>query len=118
MFMVIGCFDFYPTFRFITHNKGKKRYICALDHSSNARGRFKDNCSCSTPRRKETSQLMVDQAGVQRDPRVRKRLHTNHVQVNSSSLGLAVVAGIESTSGGEKNARVFYQLLVASGSLL
>lgn len=48
----------------------------------------------------------------------RTRLYSSHVQVNSSSLGLAVVAGIESTSGGEKNARMFYSLLVASGSLL
>lgn len=49
---------------------------------------------------------------------VRTRLYSSHVQVNSSSLGLVVVAGIESTSGGEKNARMFYGLLVAWGSLL
>lgn len=106
MFMFIGVFDFYPTFLFITPNKEIKRYICALDHSSNARGRFKDNYSCSTPRRKETWQLMVDQAGAQGDLRSTQRLYSSHVQVNSSSLGLAVVAGIESTSGGERNARV------------
>lgn len=75
--------------------KKKKRYICTLDHSSNARGRCKDNCSCSTPRRKETGQLMVDQAGAQRDPRSTQRVYSCHIQVNSSSLGLAVVVGIE-----------------------
>lgn len=95
IFMVTSVFDFYPTFRFITPNKEKKRYRCALDHSSNARGRYKDNCSCSTPLRKETWQLMVDQAGAQRDPRSTQRLYSSHVLVNSSSLCLAVVAEIE-----------------------
>lgn len=38
---------------------------------------------------------MIDQAGEQCDPRSTQRLYSSHVQVNSSSLGLAVVAGIE-----------------------
>lgn len=36
-----------------------------------------------------------DQARAQCDPRSTQRLNSSHVQVNSSSLGLAVGAGIE-----------------------
>lgn len=54
----------------------------------------------------------------QRDPRSTQKVVFKSCTVNSSSLGLAVGAGIESTSGGEKNARVFYRHLVAPGSLL
>lgn len=95
IFMVTGVSIFILPSDSLPPTKKKKRYICALDHSSNARGRYKDNCSCSTPPRKEIWQLMVDQAGAQRDPRSTQRLYSSHVLVNSSSLCLTVVAGIE-----------------------
>lgn len=38
---------------------------------------------------------MADQAGEQHDPRSTQSLYSSHVQVNSSSLGRAVAAGIE-----------------------
>lgn len=62
LFMVTGVFGFYPTFRFIIPNKDERKdALCALDHSSNARGRFRDNRGCRTSQGKKRNMRLGEQ---------------------------------------------------------
>lgn len=67
--------------------------------------------------RKETWQLMADQAGEQYDPRSTQRLYSKSCTGKLVESWSCSFSGNRSTPGGEKNAKVFYRLFVASGNL-
>lgn len=95
--MVTGVFDFHPTFRFITPNKDERRdaYAPWINPPTPEEDVKIIVVASGRKERKETWQLVADQAGEQHDRRSTQKLYSSHVQVNSSSLGRAVVAGIE-----------------------